>query len=104
MATAKLTLIGLYKYGQLNNVDIFSGITVPSGLNKLKLTNTIMMSGAEFEVLYPNLTYFQFLVGIWSDKWQHTMERWVKLVSIDYNPLENYDRMEDWVDAGSRKD
>ena len=104
MATAKLTLIGLYKYGQLNNFDIFSGITVPSGLNKLKLTNTILMSGAEFEVLYPDLTYFQFLAGIWSDKWQHTMERWAKLVSINYNPLENYDRMEDWVDAGSRKD
>lgn len=104
MATAKLTLIGLYKYGQLQNIDIFSGITVPAGLNKLKLTNTILMNGAEFEVLYPDITYFQFLSGIWSDKWQHTMERWIRALTTDYNPLENYDRMEDWVDAASSKD
>ena len=104
MATAKISLIGLYKYGQSNNIDIFSGITVPAGLDKTKLTNAILMDGAEFEVLYPDLSYFQFLAGVWSGKHQFTMERWARLIGIDYNPLENYDRMEDWTDAGTRTD
>ena len=104
MAHAKISLIGLYKYGQQQNIDIFSGINPPAGIDRSKLINTILMNGAEFEVLYPDMTYFQFLTGVWSDKWQHTMDRWIKALSIDYNPLENYDRMEDWIDADSRQD
>ena len=104
MSIAKLTLIGMYKYGMLTNVDIFSGLTTPTGIDKTKLKNVILMNGAEFEVLYSDLNYMQFLISIWSDKMQHTMSRWAKALSIDYNPLENYDRMEDWVDSGERKD
>ena len=104
MATAKITLIGMYKYGKDQNIDLFSGLTVPAGIDKTKLTNTILMNGAEFEVLYADLDYMQFLIGIWSDKWQHTMTRWAKALSIDYNPLENYDRIEDWLDSSIRSE
>ena len=50
MATAKLTLIGMYQYMNLIEDDLFLNLTVPSGIDKSKLVNTILMNGAEFEV------------------------------------------------------
>ena len=53
--------------------------------------------GSEFEVLYANPQYMQSMIGIWSNKWYHTFERWIKALDIDYDPLENYDRREEWM-------
>ncbi|MBR5583339.1 MAG: hypothetical protein IKW21_02300 [Lachnospiraceae bacterium] len=104
MATAKLTLIGLHQWMIANNDDLFKNLSVPTGIDRNKVINTILMNGAEFEVLYADPDFMQFLIGPWSDKWMHTMERWQKALSIDYNPLENYDRMEDWTDEMKSSD
>lgn len=104
MATAKLTLIGMYQWMKNSNDDLFKNLSVPSGIDKNKVINTILMNGAEFEILYPDSDYFQFLIGLWSDKWMHTMQRWQKALAIEYNPLENYDRMEDWTDVRKSSD
>lgn len=99
MAAAKLTLIGMYQWAKLNNDDLFANLSVPAGIDKSKLINTILMNGAEFEVLYGDFEFMKFIIGSWSDKWQRTMEKWVKALSIEYSPLENYDRMEEWTDG-----
>lgn len=99
MATSKLTLIGMYQWSKLNNDDLFTNLTVPTGIDKDKLISTILMNGAEFEVLYGDFEFMKFLIGKWSDKWQNTMKKWIDALSIEYNPLENYDRMEDWTDG-----
>ena len=104
MATSKLTLIGMYQWMKTNNDDLFKNLSVPTGIDKNKVVNTILMNGAEFEVLYADPDFMQFLIGPWSDKWMHTMERWQKALSIEYNPLENYDRMEDWTDEMKSSD
>ena len=98
MATAKITLIGFYRWMKLNNDDLFANLSVPAGIDKNKLINTILMNGAEFEVLYGDADYFKFLIGTWSDKWYRTIDRWYKALAVNYNPLENYDRMEEWND------
>lgn len=103
MATAKLTLIGMYKHFKINNDDLFTNLSVPSGIDKDKLVKTILMNGAEFEVLYPDADFFKFLIGPWSDKWMHTMTRWKNALAIEYNPLENYDRMEEWTDISNER-
>ena len=100
MATAKITLIGMYQYMEAKDDDLFHNLTVPSGIDKQKLINTILLNGAEFEVLYGDADFFKFLIGPWSDKWYHTMDRWQKALAIDYAPLENYDRQEEWNDNG----
>ena len=101
MATAKITLIGFYQWMKVNNDDLFANLSVPSGIDKNKLINTILMNGAEFEVVYGDADYFKFLIGPWSDKWYRTMDRWAKALAIDYAPLENYDRQESWTDKGN---
>lgn len=104
MATAKITLIGMFQWMKQNNDDLFKYLSVPSGIDKDKLINTILLHGAEFEVLYPDADYFQFLIGPWSDKWHYTMKKWADLIAIEYNPLENYDRKEDWTETNKASD
>lgn len=98
MATAKITLIGFNNYYE----NLWDLLMVPSGINKQELINNILMKGGEFEVLYSNPEFMKNMIGVWSSKWMHTMERWVKALSINYDPLENYDRKEEWLDNGSR--
>ena len=102
MATAKITLIGFSNYFESLNDDLFKFLNVPAGIDKQTLVNNILLQGGEFEVLYSDPNFLQNMIGVWSQKWQRTMEKWVKALSVNYNPLENYDRMEEWYDNGSR--
>lgn len=104
MAKAKLTLIGFNTYMLKVNDDLFSKLSVPTGIDRDLLINNILMKGGEFEILYSDPYFMQDMIGVWSDKWQHTMERWINALLIDYSPLENYDRMEDWVDNGTNSE
>ena len=99
MATAKLTLIGMNKFLQMQNEDLFVNLTVPEGINKDTLTNNILLRGSDFEVMYSDPNFLQEAIGMWSAKWQRTFEKWVNALSIEYSPLENYDRKEDWSDT-----
>ena len=98
MASAKLTLIGFNRYLKNMNRDLFENLVVPEGINKSTLTDNILLEGGEFEVLYSDPEFLQLAIGIWSNKYAPTFERWVNVLSMEYNPLENYDRKEDWSD------
>ena len=95
MSQAKLTLIGLYNYDN----TIFDLLTVPEGLTKDTLVNNILLRSSEFEVLYPDPDFMKSAIGDFSNAWQPTFERWVNALSLEYIPLENYDRKEDWTDT-----
>lgn len=98
MSNAKFTLMGCRSYFNTIGDDLFKNLKVPEGLDKDILTDNILVQGGEFEVQYGDPDFIQSAIGAWSDKWMPTMERWVKVLAIEYNPLENYDRMEDWTD------
>lgn len=101
-AIVKMTLYGMYKYMDDHNDDLFYNLTVPTGMDKTKLEDVILLKGAEFCMLWGDPYFVKDMIAVWSNKYSHTLTRWVNALSIDYNPLENYDRMEDWVDSGSR--
>ena len=102
MSIAKITLIGFYNYLNAKNIDLFEFLSVPEGIDKDLLINTILERAGEFEVLYSDPVFLRNMVGVWSSKWQRTMERWIKALNIDYDPLENYDRKEDWEDNANK--
>ena len=95
MASAKMTLIGYDNY----DPHFWDGLEVAPGIDKDVLITTILMNGGEFEVLYSNPEFMKLLLPKWSQKWMHTMERWVKLINVDYAPLDNYDRHEEYTDT-----
>lgn len=97
MATAKVTLIGLYKYSP----EIFDGLNLPEYFDKQTLVNSILLAGGEFPALYPDPEFMALAVKLWSDKNQRYFSRLEKLMENDYEPLENYNRQEKWDDTGS---
>lgn len=99
MSSAKLTLIGCNAFFQNIGDDLFSGLTLPTGLVKKTLTDNILLQGGEFEVLYSDPWALQNFISVWADREQATFQRWVDALAIEYAPLENYDRHEDWTDT-----
>ena len=102
MSAAKMTLIAFDRFFSANNDDLFVNLTLPTGINKDILTNNILLKGADFEVMYSDPFFLQEAIGMWSGKWQRTFEKWASALAIEYAPLENYDRKEDWSDTLNR--
>lgn len=102
MSLAKMTLIGFHNYMKSINDDLFMFLKTPAGIDKDLLINTILMNGGEFEVLWGDPYFYQNMIGVWSDKWQHTMTKWYEAINAHYDPVENYDRIEDWSDKSSK--
>ena len=99
MSLAKLTLIGMNSYFKSIDSDLFDRLTLPEEISKDTLVANILLEGGEFETLYGDPYFLQQMIGVWSDKWLPTFEKWVNALSIEYAPLENYDRMENWDDT-----
>lgn len=99
MSSAKMTLVGVHTFFQNAGSDLFEYLSLPEGLTKQTLVDNILLQGGEFEVLYSNPTAFKSYIGIWADREAATFQRWVDALAIDYAPLENYDRHEDWTDT-----
>ena len=95
MSAATMTLIGLYNWDN----TIFDKLNIPEALNKNTLVNNILLRSGEFEVMYADPDFMKDAIGMFSDTWQPTFERWVNALAIEYDPLENYDRKEDWSDT-----
>lgn len=98
MASATLTMIGLYNYDN----TIFDNLTFPSGIDKDLAINHILMSCGEFEILYPNLEFMKFQIENWGKKNYFTFDKWVKALAEEFNPLYNYDRHEEYEDTRNR--
>nr|DAX06097.1 MAG TPA: Portal protein, Proximal tail tube, phi29, mature virion, VIRUS.3A [Caudoviricetes sp.] len=90
-----LTVEGLYNYDD----TLFNGFNVPEGLVKQIAIDTILMRTRELELLYPDLNYMKTRITIWSNKYQINWKKLYDTTVLEYNPIENYDRMEDWTDT-----
>ena len=98
MSMAKVTLIGLENFMNCNDMSIFDFLELTEKIDKVTVENLILMELGEYEPLWTDPLFFRNMVGVWSKKWQRTFDKWSNALSIDYNPLENYDRMEEWTD------
>lgn len=94
-----LTVEGLYNYDN----TLFDGFNVPKGLVKQIAIDAILMRTRELEILYPDFTYMKNRITIWSNKYQINWKKLYDTTVLEYNPIENYDRMEDWTDTDDEK-
>lgn len=95
MSKAKITLLGFYQY----NENLFDELVLPDGVDKDTLIDSILMRGAEYEVVYSDPGFMQRLIGSWSRQWLHVFEKWKEVTDTEFKPLENYDRYEDFSDT-----
>lgn len=91
MASAKMTLIGMYNYRD----DIFNELVLPSGIDADLFKQSLLMKGGEFEVLYPDPDFLKYSIKIWSSKWFRTFSEWLRGTEQRWNPIYNYDRFEE---------
>lgn len=100
MSIAKITLTGQEIWLQKNNQSVFDLLNLPEGIEKNNVVDNIILECGEFETLYSDPYFMRSAVGVWSNKHYRTFEKWIAALNIEYNPLENYDRQEDWTDTG----
>lgn len=62
------------------------------------LLSAIINRGASFSVAYPDPDYFYNMSAAWWAKWSDNFLRWLQVLQAEYNPIENYDRQEEWHD------
>lgn len=90
-----ISILGFYKWDD----TIFDGLIVPTGVNKDTVVNSILLECAELEVLYSNPDTLKTAIATWSDLSQQAWNRMAAALSATYDPVENYNRHEEWEDG-----
>lgn len=101
MSLAKITMTGQETYLHYKNQSLFDLFVLPEEIDKDNCVDNIMLEGGEFETLYSDPDFMRAAIGTWSSKHYRTFEKWINALNIEYEPLENYDRIEDWTDSGT---
>ena len=97
--SATVSLLGLSRI----NPGILGELVLPDGLDVELVKDNLLAETAELEVIYPDAVFMQAMIGRWSAKELPIWERLYKTTLLEYNPIENYDRMEEWTEAEDTK-
>ena len=97
MRGATLSILGLYQFDD----HILKGMQLPAGMTHDILDPELLSECAELEILYPDPDVFKTILAAWSAHRVFTWDRMYKAAQLVYDPIENYDRREDWTDSGS---
>ena len=100
MSTMKITLLGIERFLEPDR-SVFERLDIPEGIDKNTLISAIFFRCQEFELLYSDPYFMVDAVYYWSRKNYRTFEKWVKALNIEYDPLFNYDRSEEYTDTHS---
>lgn len=95
----RLTMIGLYEYDD----TLFDKMNLPAGINRTEFIDAFLLKYGECPVIYPNWGTMQFALGVWSKKWYQSIERIIRALTEEYNPLHNFDRHEVYTDTEDKK-
>ena len=87
MPMARLSILGLYNY----RPDIFDNMTVPTGVVKSRVIDTILMECAEIGLTYSNPDVMKQMIKTWS---YNKLPAWKRI----WDALEEH---ETWTDTGS---
>ena len=89
---AIVTVIGLYNYDN----TIFDNLSVPDGLDAETCRNRILFECGELELLYYEPDVFSSQLDNWCAINSYEWGRIYEALRMDYSPIENYDRTEEW--------
>ena len=88
-----LSVLGLYNYDN-TLFDLMKYPTRFTTEDKETTIGNILGECAELEVLFPDIPTFKNMIGLWSKLNFPTWERIYNLSLMEYNPIENYNRIE----------
>lgn len=70
------------------------------GVSKEQLIEHFLLSYGDLTPVYQNPTYLRRHVTSVSKSLQWTIDHLWEITQLEYNPIENYDRIESWTDTG----
>lgn len=97
MANYTMTLAGLYNWDE----TLFDAMIFPKNADKQNFIDSLILSYGSCEPLYPDWDFMKnSAIPAWSIKWKSNIEKVYNLLEkLEYNPVENYDRQENWTDS-----
>ena len=97
---SRTSLWGLYQYDE----DILNTLVLPSSFTaeeKQTIKDNILIESAELELYWTNPDFLKVAIQIWSKKQCPVWDRLKEALELEYNPIENYDRLEHWEDSST---
>ena len=91
--------MGMYSFDD----TIFDNLSLPEGYDKDTFINSLLLEHGEKCVLYPDIEFFKFAVGVFSSKWALELGRIYEALTAEYDPTYNYDRYEEFEDEAKRE-
>lgn len=97
MSNYTMTLAGLYNWDK----NLFDAMIFPKNADKQNFIDSLILSYGSCEPLYPDWDFMKnSAIPAWSIKWKSSIEKVYDLLEkLEYNPVENYDRQENWSDS-----
>lgn len=95
MTSSVIDLVGIERALAYSDQSVFDQIILPSGIDKETLKDAIILRAGSFELLYSDPIMLTVGIRIWSKKMYPTFDKWIKALNKDYNPIENYNRVEE---------
>lgn len=90
-----VTLATIYNF----DPSIFDGVDFPSNISVQDFVDSLLMQCGEMPVLYSSPPLLKSLIHVWSNISQYSWQHLAATLTAEYNPIENYDRMEEWQDS-----
>ena len=91
---ATLSILGLYQ----REPTLFDELELPGSMNKDVLIDNILYEAATLEAYYPDPNFMKFMIGRWSFMNQSVWQKLYDTTVLEYNPIFNYDRTEEWTE------
>ena len=91
---ATLSILGLYQ----REPTLFDELELPTGMKKDVLIDNILYEAASLEAYYPDPSFMKFMIGRWSFMNQSIWQKLYDTTVLEYNPIYNYDRTEEWTE------
>lgn len=97
----KFTLSGFENFMNAMDSSLFADVELPVGVNSDVVKAVILERYGEMETLYADPYRMKFTTTLFFKKHLRTFEKWFNAINMDYEPLYNYDRYEEWTDEGA---
>lgn len=91
-------MISLYGFYQYDNT-IFDGMTLPDGLDASILRDLIIEKSGMLYPFHQQPEFLKLNITHWFSRKYSNLAKMVEALNSEYNPIENYDRKEDWTDT-----
>lgn len=97
MANYTMTIAGFYNWDE----SLFDAMDFPKNADKQNFIDSLILSYGSCEPLYPDWNFMKnSAIPAWYRKWKNSIEKVYDLLEkLEYNPVENYDKQENWMDT-----